>query len=127
MSELAKLIKAEKSTRRVPQFSALLLDVAKVDSDFSSAGLPGEYYTEYNIGLKLGYRQLISDAVIQQHKDNILKKVEQRGQQAIIEAVFGEFRQPIYQLRIALYESGIRYDDRVTELLDKLEHQLLKA
>lgn len=126
MSELAKLIKAEKSTRRVPQFSALLLDVAKVDSDFSSTGLPGEYYTEYNIGLKLGYRQLISDVVIQQHKDNILKEVEQRGQQAIIEAVFGEFRQPIYQLRIALYESGIR-SDRVMELLDTLEHQLLKA
>jgi hypothetical protein len=126
MSELAKLIKAEKSTRRVPQFSALLLDVAKVDSDFTTSGLPGEYYTEYNIGLKLGYRQLISDVAIQQHKDNILKEVERRGQQAIIEAVFGEFRQPIYQLRIALYESGIR-SDRVMELLDTLEHQLLKA
>ena len=63
---------------------------------------------------------------IQQHKDNILKEVERRGQQAIIEAVFGEFRQPIYQLRIALYESGIR-SDRVMELLDTLEHQLLKA
>ena len=127
MSELAKLIKAEKTARRVPQFSRLLLDLARVDSDFSTSGLPGEYYTEYNIGVKLGYRQLISDAVIQQHKGNILKEVEQRGQQAIIEAVFGEFRQPIYQLRIALYESGMRYDDRVTELLDKLEHQLLKA
>jgi hypothetical protein len=126
MSELARLIKAEKTTRRVPQFSALLLDLARVDSDFSTGGLPGDYYTEYNIGVKLGYRQLISDAVIQQHKDSILKEVEQRGQQAIIQAVFGEFREPLYRLRIALYESGTR-DSRVMELLDKLEHQLLKA
>lgn len=126
MSELARLIKAEKTTRKVPQFSALLLDLASVSSDFSTGGLPGDYYTEYNIGVKLGYRQLISDAAIQQHKDNILKEVERRGQQAIVEAVFGEFREPLYQLRIALYESGIR-DSRVMELLDKLEHQLLKA
>jgi hypothetical protein len=126
MSELAKLIRAEKTTRRVPQFSALLLDVAKVDSDFNSSDLPGQYYTEYNIGLKLGYRQLISDEVIRQHRDNILKEVERRGQQHIVEAVFGEFRQPLYQLRIALYESGTR-NDRAMELLDKLEHQLLKA
>lgn len=124
MSELAKLIRAEKTTRRVPQFSALLLDVASVDSDFSSSDLPGQYYTEYNIGLKLGYRQLISDVVIQQHKGNVLKEVERRGQRHIVEAVFGEFRQPIYQLRLALYESGVR-SDRAMELLDKLEQQLL--
>lgn len=126
MSELARLIKAEKTTRRVPQFSALLLDLASVSSDFSSRGLPGDYYTEYNIGVKLGYRQLISDIDIQQHSDNILKEVERRGQEAIIQAVFGEFREPLYRLRIALYESGTR-DSRVMELLDKLEHQLLKA
>jgi hypothetical protein len=126
MSELARLIKAEKTNRRVPQFSTLLLDLASVSSDFSTGGLPGDYYTEYNIGVKLGYRQLISDAAIQQHKGNILKEVERRGQQAIVEAVFGEFREPLYQLRIALYESGIR-DSRAMELLDKLEHQLLKA
>jgi hypothetical protein len=126
MSELARLIKAEKTNRRVPQFSTLLLDLASVSSDFSTRGLPGDYYTEYNIGVKLGYRQLISDEAIQQHKGNILEEVERRGQQAIVEAVFGEFREPLYQLRIALYESGIR-DSRVMELLDKLEHQLLKA
>jgi hypothetical protein len=126
MSELARLIKAEKTNRRVPQFSTLLLDLASVSSDFSTGGLPGDYYTEYNIGVKLGYRQLISDAAIQQHKGNILEEVERRGQQAIVEAVFGEFREPLYRLRIALYESGTR-DSRVMELLDKLEHQLLKA
>jgi len=126
MSELARLIKAEKTTRRVPQFSALLLDLASVSSDFSTGGLPGDYYTEYNIGVKLGYRQLVSDVAIHQHKGNILEEVERRGQQAIVEAVFGEFREPLYRLRIALYESGIR-DSRVMELLDKLEHQLLKA
>jgi|DEB19_MinimDraft_3_1074340.scaffolds.fasta_scaffold19810_5 hypothetical protein len=126
MSELGRLIKAEKTTRRVPQFSALLLDLASVSSNFSSRGLPGDYYTEYNIGVKLGYRQLISDIDIQQHSDNILKEVERRGQEAIIQAVFGEFREPLYRLRIALYESGTR-DSRVMELLDKLEHQLLKA
>jgi hypothetical protein len=124
MSELAKLIRAEKTTRRVPQFSALLLDVASVDSYFSSSGLPGQYYTEYNIGLKLGYRQLISDEVIQQHKGNVLKEVERSGQRHIVEAIFGEFRQPLYQLRLALYESGTR-NDRAMELLDKLEQQLL--
>jgi hypothetical protein len=126
MSELARLIKAEKTTRRVPYFQPLLLDLASVSSDFSSRGLPGDYYTEYNIGVKLGYRQLISDIDIQPHSDNILKEVERRGQEAIIQAVFGEFREPLYRLRIALYESGIR-DSRVIELLDKLEHQLLKA
>lgn len=126
MSELARLIKAEKTTRRVPYFQPLLLDVASVSRDFITGGLPGDYYTEYNIGVKLGYRQLISAVDIQQHGDNILEEVERRGQEAIIQAVFGEFREPLYRLRIALYESGTK-DSRVMELLDKLEHQLLKA
>lgn len=86
---------------------------------------PNEILTAkvYEIGVKFGINLAIpSDDLARKTNENeIFNESVAAARKAIVEEVFGEFRGPISELRVAIYERDFA---RAKYILSNLEHQM---
>lgn len=86
---------------------------------------PNEILTAkvYEIGVKFGVNLTIpsDDLAAKTNDDNIFKESVYAARKAIVEEVFGEFRGPLTELRVALYEQDFY---KARHILSNLEHQM---
>ena len=86
-----------------------------------SAQNPMNALSEYRIGLKLEHRILLSDIEVRSSKDDVLQMATSQVKQAIIEEVFGEFREHFRAMEMALWEHDI---DKARAALRAFETQM---
>lgn len=115
MSRLSEHISVTITNRRMPKPSSFIsleytpsavpeiTNLYKIDF---KASFGTSYYIDENLAVK-------GSPVIEETLRNVKK--------AVIEEIFGEFRQPINELRHAIYEMD---NDRAIELLKNIEKQM---
>ena len=113
MSKLAKALQFNQAGR-----------VPKQSMDFVSAELSTgnlAWDKEYKLSLRLQAKAALTQEALDDSTLDIVKQTKLQLQRLIVEEVFGEFRDPLHNLRKALY-----YQDcyQATTILNKLHDQM---
>jgi hypothetical protein len=82
-----------------------------------------DYAQEISIGCKLGANVQISELELTQNPLAVNYAIEQ-VKRAVIEEIFGEFRQPLIDIGIAAYERDFI---KVTKLVTKIENEMFRT
>jgi hypothetical protein len=92
------------------------------DSDLS----PNFGYV-YSVDVRLGCRQIVSNADLEEHGDEVLHQTRKRVGRAIAEEVYGELRKELIVLLVELRDSGNYYNspacERVEKMLEMIEYE----
>lgn len=117
MSKLSKAIRATITGHPARKD----FNFTEVTAVWSDVGLPGDFYNKkFDIHAKFGASVILEDKINQTAEGNetrISNAVED-VRKAVIEEIFGEFRAPINELRVSLYQNDLK---TVRNLLAKLE------
>lgn len=114
MSQLAKAISAVETGERIlirKKLSPLFNDLVNVKHESLIDPMIG---MKYRIGVKLEASAVISDP---QQTDFVVDRVRQQ----IVEAIFGEFRQDITRMYVALNDYDV---ETARAILDDLSHNM---
>lgn len=112
MSKFAQMLQASTTGRRAAEIPSMTVteDVREISP---------HYALEYRIGVQLESRVFISDEV--RREGAYANLMIQRVKEKLVQEVFGEFREPIHEIRHAIYERDWL---KVDQLLSKLHDQM---
>lgn len=82
----------------------------------------GSYRPEYGFRMNMGVAFNASYNVLEEHGQREQDHIANKVRRMILEEVFGEFREPMNELRMAIYSRDI---EEIIQKFDKLEQQLL--
>lgn len=103
---MSRLIDAVKECQLNRRFTKLpSLDFAQFGESFIRTKVNADY-TQYRFEARFGKEIGIRDEYIDATKSNILLEVKKTVQHSIADEIFGEFRQPLLNLRQKAYASG---------------------
>jgi hypothetical protein len=113
MSRLAKNIIVSKTGRRFtdePPMSTLTTQAAVLDAPYNNIA------HEYHLEVRLGASTLVNDAIAEQSSpdSNIFTDAIRATRRKIVEEVFSEFRQLIYQINDAIHNRDWSEASRLT-------------
>lgn len=114
MSKIVELIHATPTNRRTAGPLPFINSVATIDESYIRVGV----YTEYRIDVRLGARAEVSEEEI---ANGALEHAVLRVKRKVAEAIFGEFRELIHDIRHSLWS---REYAEVDQKLNNLERQM---
>lgn len=123
MSKLAEALR----TRNTKERSALLEPMyTTIEEDYQKITSPyGGLFTTYSISAEVSYSVHISEELL--HSDpKALQSVTDEAKKKIVDAFFGEFREPINKISKAILDN-FGYSERtqkVLELITELQNQM---
>jgi len=126
MSQLVKAITAtDTGNRKFVQesFSLLFRDVFDKKEQFTDATIAPNVAKVYRIGVTIGKEVMISelDAI---NGEDVLYESVQRTKRAVVEAIFGEFREDFYRLESAIYDRDFQ---RARSLLTDFQRKMYEV
>lgn len=114
MSKIIELIHATPTDRRAAGFLPFISSVAHIDESYISVGMD----TEYKITAELGAKVWVSEETIAY---GALEHAVLQVKRKVAEAIFGEFRESIHDIRHSLFN---REYEKVNQKLNSLERQM---
>lgn len=118
MSKLAKSLQVLDTGQRAVK-SAYPYHYTNISSEWSTE--QNDFiYKKYTIGVNFQSTVYISDNLVQLN-DNTLYEAVKSTKKAVIEEIFGEFRAPMLNIMVALYDQDVI---RAKTLLAQLEMQI---
>lgn len=115
--KLVEHIKAVETGNRRPIEEPLYKIALSVDS---ASPLQFNYAKEYRITVTLGANQFIAEDLIQQSRGKVVEYAIDEMKHAIVEAVYGELRRDLLELRMDMRCESNYYYSPTVEQLDKI-------